>query len=127
MWATNGDGPAPGAPLLGRVAVSYAALASLAVAVAVSLDVFVLRTRLLAGRVFWTAYAIVCCFQLLINGVLTGRGVVRYDRDAILGPRLFHAPVEDLMFGFSLVTVTLALWVWAGRRGVGGRWSRQRP
>ena len=45
-------------------------------------------------------------FQLLFNGVLTGRGVVRYDPAAILGPRLVNAPVEDLVFGFALVLPT---------------------
>jgi len=55
---------------------------------------------------------------LLSNGILTGRGVVRYDPDAILGPRLVYAPVEDLVFGFALVLSSLSLWVWWGRRGV---------
>ena len=28
------------------------------------------------------------------------------------------APVEDLLFGFAMVVLTLVLWVWWGRRGV---------
>jgi len=43
---------------------------------------------------------------------------VRYHPDAILGPRLVYAPVEDLVFGFALVLSSLSLWVWWGRRGV---------
>ena len=82
------------------------------------LDLVVLRTRLVRRRVFWASYPIVLAFQLLFNGILTGRGVVRYDPDAILGPRLVYAPVEDLVFGFALVLSALALWVWWGRRGV---------
>ena len=39
-----------------------------------------------------------------------------YDDDAILGWRLVFAPVEDLLFGFSLVLQTTAWWVWWGRR-----------
>jgi lycopene cyclase domain-containing protein len=96
--------------------VSYTALALAGVALAVLLDLVVLRTRLLTRRVFWTAYAIVLFFQLLTNGWLTGREVVTYDEDAILGPRLVYAPVEDLLFGFSLVVQTLAWWSWWGRR-----------
>jgi lycopene cyclase domain-containing protein len=57
-------------------------------------------------------------FQLVFNGILTGRGVVRYDPDAILGPRVVSAPVEDLGFGFALVLTTLSVWVWWERRGV---------
>jgi lycopene cyclase domain-containing protein len=98
--------------------VSYTALAVLGVAVAVVLDLAVLRTRLLTRRVFWVSYAIIVFFQLVTNGILTGRDIVTYDSDAILGLRIVYAPVEDLLFGFSLVVQTLAWWVWWGRRGV---------
>jgi lycopene cyclase domain-containing protein len=67
---------------------------------------------------FWATYPIILGFQLVANGVLTGRGVVRYRADAIIGWRLFHAPVEDLLFGFALVLLTLSAWVWLGRLGV---------
>jgi lycopene cyclase domain-containing protein len=90
----------------------------LGVAVAVVLDLAVLRTRLLTRRVFWVSYAIIVFFQLVTNGILTGRDIVTYDSDAILGLRIVYAPVEDLLFGFSLVVQTLAWWVWWGRRGV---------
>ena len=96
--------------------MSYTLAALLAVAAAVLVDLAVLRTGLLGRRAFWAAYAIVLFFQLVVNGVLTGLRIVRYDRDRILGPRLAFAPVEDLLFGFALVTLTLSLWVWAGRR-----------
>jgi lycopene cyclase domain-containing protein len=96
--------------------VSYTALAVAGVAVALLLDVVVLRTRLVGRRVFWTAYAIVLVFQLLTNGWLTGRDIVRYDDSAILGWHVVFAPVEDLLFGFSLVLQTLTWWVWWGRR-----------
>ena len=95
--------------------MSYTALALVAVAGAVALDLLVLRTRVLARRAFWTSYAIVVLFQLLTNGWLTGRDIVTYADSAILGPRLVFAPVEDLLFGFSLVVQTLAWWVWWGR------------
>jgi lycopene cyclase domain-containing protein len=108
--------------------VTYTAAAALGVAGALLLDLAVLRTRLVTRGAFWATYAIVLCFQLLANGVLTGRGVVRYDPAAILGPRLAYAPVEDLAFGFALVLATLAVWVRltpgrarsSGGRGTGG-------
>jgi lycopene cyclase domain-containing protein len=96
--------------------VTYTAAALLGVAGAVAVDLFVLRTRLLRRRVFWATYPIVVFFQLISNGILTGRGVVRYDPDAILGLRLVYAPVEDLLFGFALVLLTLSVWTWWGRR-----------
>lgn len=96
--------------------MSYTALALAGVGLAVVLDLAVLRTRVLGRKAFWTAYAIMFGFQVLTNGVLTGRHVVVYDEAAILGVRFVHAPVEDLLFGFSLVLQTLAWWVWWGRR-----------
>jgi lycopene cyclase domain-containing protein len=96
--------------------VTYTAAALLGVAGAVVVDLFVLRTRLLRRRVFWATYPIIVFFQLISNGILTGRGIVRYDPDAILGLRLVYAPVEDLLFGFALVLLTLSLWTWWGRR-----------
>ncbi len=96
--------------------MSYTALALAGVGLAVVLDLAVLRTRVLGRKAFWAAYAIMFGFQVLTNGVLTGRQVVVYDEAAILGVRFVHAPVEDLLFGFSLVLQTLAWWVWWGRR-----------
>ena len=100
--------------------MSYTVTAALGVLGALVLDLLVLRTRLVAGRVFWATYPIVLAAQLVSNGILTGRGIVRYDRHAILGPRLAHAPVEDLAFGFALVLTALSVWVWLGRRGIDG-------
>jgi lycopene cyclase domain-containing protein len=98
--------------------VTYTQLALLAVTATVLLDLAVLRTRLLTRKAFWTAYAIVVSFQLLTNAWLTGRGIVTYDERRILGLRVAYAPVEDLLFGFALVTQSMVWWVWWGRRGV---------
>jgi lycopene cyclase domain-containing protein len=100
--------------------VSYTVAAALGVLGALGLDLFVLRTRLVAGRVFWALYPIVLTGQLVANGILTGRQVVRYDPGTILGPRLGYAPVEDLGFGFALVLTALSVWVWLGRRAGDG-------
>jgi lycopene cyclase domain-containing protein len=96
--------------------VTYTQLALVGVAGAVAVDTALLRTWLLRRRIFWTAYGIVLFFQLVVNGVLTGLPVVTYDRRVILGVRVAFAPVEDLLFGFAMVVVTLSTWVWLGRR-----------
>ena len=98
--------------------MTYTAAAALGVVLAAVLDLFVFRVGLLRRAVFWATYPIVVFFQLLSNGILTGRNIVMYDPDAIIGWRLVHAPVEDLLFGFAMVLLTLDLWVWWGRRGV---------
>ena len=97
--------------------MSYTVLAVVGVAAALVLDLLVLRTRVVTLRAFWTAYEIVVFFQLVTNGWLTGREIVTYDESQILGLRVAFAPVEDLLFGFSLVVQTVAWWVWWGRRG----------
>ncbi len=110
--------------------MSYTSAALLGVAATVVLDLLVLRTRLLGRRAFWTAYALVLFFQLVTNGVLTGRGIVYYSAHAVAGVgsragqtppflghgRIAYAPFEDLLFGFALVVQTLSWWVWWGRR-----------
>jgi lycopene cyclase domain-containing protein len=100
--------------------VTYTWAAVIAVAAALALDA-VLRTRLLRSKDFWTAYAIVLVFQLVTNGVLTGTDTVVYDDRAILGLRVAFAPVEDLLFGFSLVLQTLCWWDFWGQ----GRMSQR--
>ncbi|MEJ7650477.1 MAG: lycopene cyclase domain-containing protein [Nakamurella sp.] len=104
---------------------SYAAVASILVAVLV--DLRVLRTRLLTTRLFWASYAIVLFFQFIVNGILTGLDIVQYDPRVILGLRVFFAPVEDIGFGFGMVTLTMSSWVWWGRRSRRSASSVQRP
>lgn len=101
--------------------MSYTVLALAGVALTVVVDLVVLRTRLLLRSIFWVSYAIMLGFQLLTNAWLTGRGIVRYDEAAILGLRVAYAPVEDLLFGFALVTQSLVWWVWWGRRAARAR------
>jgi lycopene cyclase domain-containing protein len=96
--------------------MSYSALAVAAVVGVLVVDLAVLRTRLVTRRAFWATYAIVVVFQLLMNGVLTGLDVVTYDPRTVWGPRIAYAPVEDLLFGFAMVTLTLASWAAVNRR-----------
>lgn len=105
--------------------MTYTTIAVLCVPLAVVLDRWVARTRLTSTRDWWSAYAIIVFFQLLTNGWLTGREIVRYSGDAIIGSgqvtflgdgRLFYAPVEDLGFGFGLVLGSCVAWTWLGRR-----------
>jgi lycopene cyclase domain-containing protein len=95
--------------------MNYTVSAAVAVAAAIAYDMIIARTKLLSRKAFWTAYAIILGFQLIVNGLLTGLHIVRYDRARIIGLRLFYAPVEDLLFGFAMVLATLTTWVALGR------------
>ena len=105
--------------------MTYTAIAMVAALAAVALDRWVAGTRLTTTGPWWAAYGIIVFFQLVTNGWLTGRGIVRYAPDAIIGTdrvtfvgdgRLVYAPVEDLAFGFALVLTSCVVWVWLGRR-----------
>ncbi|MFY9332156.1 MAG: hypothetical protein WAO41_10825 [Candidatus Nanopelagicales bacterium] len=112
--------------------MTYTQLALVGVAVVVLLDLFVARTRLLTRKAFWVPYAIIVFFQLVTNGVLTGFRIVTYNGDMIVGDstpidgpppflgegRIAFAPMEDLLFGFALVLLSIMMWVVWGRRGV---------
>ena len=92
----------------------YTLASAAGVVLTVLLELLVLRTGLFRDPRYWAALAIVACFQLLVNGVLTCPPIVSYDPAEILGPRVVCAPVEDLGFGFAMVTTTIALWRHAG-------------
>lgn len=112
--------------------MTYTQLGIVAVIVIVAVDLWILRTRLVTRRIFWVSYAIIVFFQLITNGMFTGFGIVKYDDAAIIGSsspvdgpppfvgdgRLAFAPVEDLLFGFAIVLMSLSLWIFWGRRGV---------
>jgi len=92
----------------------YTLLAVIAVIGAIVVDLAVTKSRILATGAFYFSWAILVFFQLLTNGWLTARNIVMYDEDQILGLRIAYAPVEDLMFGFALIVLTISVWVRLG-------------
>ena len=98
--------------------MSYSVIAILAVIASGVLDIFVVKSDLLKKRVFWTSYAIILPFQLLTNWWLTSRDIVVYSKEAIIDWRIAAAPVEDLLFGFSLLLGVLSMWIYWGRKGL---------
>jgi lycopene cyclase domain-containing protein len=97
--------------------VTYTALALVALVAALLIEFLFLKTGLLKQLRFYLAYGIVVFFQLITNGYLTGREIVLYDPGVIIGIRIAYAPVEDLLFGFSLVFMTMAVWINIGMNG----------
>jgi lycopene cyclase domain-containing protein len=88
----------------------YTLASACGVVLTVLLELLVLRTGLFRDPRYWVALGIIAAFQLLVNGVLTCPPIVSYDPGQILGPRIACAPVEDLGFGFAMVTTAIALW-----------------
>lgn len=110
--------------------LGYTLFCAVALALTLGLEA-VLRTGLLRDRRFWIAMAIVGFFQVLVDGWLTCRPVVTYAEAQFSGIRLgcpasslFAAggmPLEDVVFGFAMITQALLWWVWWGRRLGAGR------
>ena len=98
------------------MAMSYSTIAVTWILLAVLFDFFIVRTQLLTKSIFWTSYAIILPMQLITNWWLTSRLIVIYDPNTIIGQRLAGAPIEDLLFGFSLILTTMSMWVYVGRR-----------
>jgi lycopene cyclase domain-containing protein len=97
----------------------YAVIAVLSVVAVVALELRVLRTGLLRTRAYWIALAICYGFMIAVNGWLTKltAPIVVYDPDATTGWRLpWDIPVEDYLFGFTLLTLAMLLWDTASRR-----------
>jgi lycopene cyclase domain-containing protein len=108
---------------------TYTVLCVVAVVLTLVLERF-LATGLLRDRRYWIALAIVAGFQILVDGWLTCRPIVTYAEAGFSGvrfgcgpidpwPRTGRAvgmPVEDLAFGWALVTQSLLWWVWWGKR-----------
>jgi lycopene cyclase domain-containing protein len=98
--------------------MTYTQLALTAVPLVIIFDLYVTRSRVLKRKSFWNAYAILVFFQLITNWWLTSRGILNYSPDAITGIRIAAAPAEDLLFGFTMIVMTISLWMYWGRKGV---------
>lgn len=97
----------------------YTVAAATSVVVVLALERWVLRTGLLRTGAYWVTMAIVFFFQCLVDGWLTklSAPIVRYSPDHASGVRVpWDIPVEDFLFGFSLLTAVLLLWEWARQR-----------
>lgn len=107
----------------------YTIFCGVALGITVVLERF-LKTGLLRDRRFWIAMAIVGFFQVLVDGWLTCRPIVTYEEVQFSSVRFgcspadpwprtgrsLGMPVEDLVFGFAMITQALLWWVWWGRR-----------
>lgn len=90
--------------------ITYTLLAAVSLMVVFVIGVVILKSELFSKAQFWIAYGIVVFFQLLTNGYLTGQNIVTYNSEMISGARIAYAPIEDLFFGFSLVTLAMFIW-----------------
>ncbi len=97
----------------------YTVLAVLSVLGTVAVELFWLRTGVFRKGQYWIAMGIVYVFHVLVDGWLTklSAPIVIYDDEEITGLRIpWDIPVEDYLFGFSMITLTLLTWLHLGER-----------
>lgn len=96
----------------------YTVLAVFSVVAVVALERWA-GAHLFRRAQFWITMGIVACFQVLVDGWLTklSAPIVIYNPQHHLGLRFpWDVPVEDYLFGFSMVTGAIVLWELAKRR-----------
>jgi lycopene cyclase domain-containing protein len=96
--------------------VIYSDIALNAVFLAVVLDLFLLKSQMMTRGIFWITYSLILPFQLLTNWWLTSNEIVMYSDTEIIGQRLAGAPIEDLLFGFSMILLTISVWEFLKKR-----------
>lgn len=77
-----------------------------------------LRTRVVQRKEFWIFLAVMYAFKILANGYLTWRPVVIYGADFFLNIRLYTIPLEDFLYGFSLITSSVIIWEYFRKKDV---------
>lgn len=87
----------------------YTILAAISVLVVIWLD-NILKTGLLRNKLFYLFLLVIAGFKFLVNGFLTGKNIVVYNPEYFLGFRLGTIPVEDFLFGFSMVAAAAIFW-----------------
>jgi len=93
----------------------YTLLAVLSVFLSTLFDT-VLKTKLLKRRLFWFFILVVLFFKFLVNGYLTGTNIVMYNPKFFMNARLGSIPLEDFLFGFSMVALTIIFWEYFKRQ-----------
>ena len=87
----------------------YTILAVISVITVVILD-RISRVGILRRKGFYFFILVILFFKLLVNGYLTSTGIVGYNPEFFLGWRIRSIPLEDFLFGFSMVTMSIIFW-----------------
>ncbi len=93
----------------------YTFLAIVCVVAALWLDRSI-GVNIFRRKEFYVFLAIIVFFKLLVNGYLTGSYIVVYNSDFFLGLRIGTIPLEDFLFGFGMVSMTIIFWEYFKKR-----------
>ncbi len=88
----------------------YTILAVISVLATILID-YRSGVRILRTNRYYIFFSVIMVFKLLVNGYLT-RHIVMYNPQYFLGIRIGTIPLEDFLFGFSMVTLSIICWEW---------------
>ncbi len=92
----------------------YTLLTLLSVAMVVAIELLWARTGIFTSARYWLSMLIVFGFQVLVDGWLTklSNPIVIYRPEQFAGLRFpWDIPIEDFGFGFTMVTLTIIMWI----------------
>jgi lycopene cyclase domain-containing protein len=95
----------------------YTIASLVSVCVVLALD-RIMKTGLMRRAEFWVFIAVMFGFKLIFNGYLTWRPIVLYGERFFLNIRLWTIPIEDFLFGFSMISLTIILWEFTRMRSL---------
>ena len=72
--------------------------------------------ELFSSKLFWIYTSFSLVVFLIFNYLLTSIPIVEYSPSAITNFRVITIPIEDFMFNFSMLTLYLAIYLWAKKR-----------
>ncbi|MBN3038547.1 MAG: lycopene cyclase domain-containing protein [Candidatus Omnitrophica bacterium] len=93
----------------------YTILAIISVIITVVLD-RTTKVDILKRGEYYIFLLIIIFFKFLVNGFLTGKEIVVYNPRFFLTLRLGTIPIEDFLFGFSMVTMGIIFWEYFKKR-----------
>ncbi len=68
------------------------------------------KVNIFKEKLFYLFLVIVLGFKLLVNGYLTSTNIVMYNSQFFIGLRVGSIPLEDFLFGFSMVSLGIIFW-----------------
>ena len=78
------------------------------------------RRRMLYGRPFWVALAVLLLLTLVFDNTIIIAGIVDYDLSRIIGVYAWRAPIEDFAYTIAAALLMPYLWHKFGRQRSSG-------
>lgn len=76
----------------------------------------ILRTNLFFNKKFWLFHLIIILLATLVDNYISGRPFVIFNPRYLINVRVYFVPIENYLFGFTLLTLNLILFEFTNRK-----------